>query len=64
MNIHDKKNTKKCAQSPTGPQPAPDAALVTPDSNVAADGHCIIPPHPESTRPGTGEPCDDGRDGE
>lgn len=63
MNKHDKKDTKKCNHEHTGPQPAPDATLENPDSNVAADGHCIMPLHPESVRQDTGEPCDDGRDG-
>lgn len=66
MNPHDKKAKKKftpCPPCATGPQPVPDTALETPDSNVGADGQCIVPPHPESARQDTGEPCDDGRNG-
>ena len=39
----------------------PNADLPTPDANVGMDGECLVPAHPESVRPGTGEPCDDGR---
>ena len=73
MNIKNGNKTKKCAAgsgqsasstgSGTGSQHVPDATLNVPDSNVGADGQCIVPPHPESVRQNTGEPCDDGRDG-
>lgn len=57
-NSMDKKG-RNCPAEPL--KNAPEAGQGTPDANVAADGHCLIPPHPESTRLDTGEPCDDGR---
>lgn len=45
-------------------EPAPGTADL-PDANVAkATERCLVPPHAESTRLDTGEPCEDGRDGE
>ncbi len=60
MNAYNNNEEKKNAQ---GGMAEPDPDLRTPDANVGMDGQCIVPPHPESVRPDTGEPCDDGRDG-
>ncbi|MDL2210012.1 hypothetical protein LJC26_04330 [Desulfovibrio sp. OttesenSCG-928-O18] len=57
-NPMEKKERKRSPESPHNP---PKAGQRTPDANVADDGHCIVPAHPESTRLDTGEPCDDGR---
>ena len=56
----------KPARTPDGhgnPQPKP-AGKNLPDANVSKDGHCIVPAYAEATRADTGEPCEDGRDGE
>lgn len=58
-----KQEHKKCGQGSRGPVDVPEADMTTPDANVGSDGQCITPPHPESVREDTGEPCDDGRDG-
>ena len=58
MNSHDIKERQK----KTGGK-EPDADLHIPDANVGMEGQCIVPPHPESVRADTGEPCDDGRSG-
>ncbi len=59
MDSYDRKERQKKDKSDNGP----DVDLHTPDANVGMQGQCIVPPHPESVRADTGEPCDDGRDG-
>lgn len=58
-----KKEHAKCGQGNGTPGNVPEVDMPTPDANVGIDGQCITPPHPESVREDTGEPCDDGRDG-
>ena len=60
MNSHDIKERQK-KDGAAGNNAHPDADLHITDSNVGMDGECIVPPHPESVRVDTGEPCDDGR---
>ncbi|MCC8193193.1 MAG: hypothetical protein LIP28_00890 [Deltaproteobacteria bacterium] len=61
MNSYDIQERKK--KDASGEETQPDIDLQIPDANVGMDGECLVPPHPESVRPDTGEPCDDGRDG-
>lgn len=62
MNPRDRKKTGK-RDGVSGKKAQPSADLQTPNANVGPGGECIIPPHPESVRPNTGEPCDDDRSG-
>lgn len=60
MNTHDIKERQKKNMKP-GKGVPPDPNVHTHDANVGLGGECIIPPHPESARADTGDPCDDGR---
>ncbi|MDL2272504.1 hypothetical protein LJC23_05670 [Desulfovibrio sp. OttesenSCG-928-I05] len=44
-------------------RPDPGSFVATPDANVSDEGQCVIAPHAESARPGTGEPCEDALNG-
>ncbi len=61
-NETPKKTTEEAQDMPAVTSPYTTSEEL-PDANVASDGHCLLTETAEQTRPDTGAPCEDGRDG-